>query len=79
MERQARPWLRATFEARPLASLPVREDDVVAAMEQIGTSPTGNPWDCGACGYRTCREFSEAVVRGRTSLRLCPSTCSGRR
>ena len=72
MERQARPWLRATFEARPHARQPVREDDVAVVLDQIGLSPIGRPWDCGACGYRTCREFAEAVARGRTSLRLCP-------
>jgi len=41
-------------------------------LEQIGLSSTGKPWDCGACGYSTCKAFARGVVRGRTSLRLCP-------
>jgi diguanylate cyclase (GGDEF)-like protein len=41
-------------------------------LTQIGTAPTGRPWDCGACGYATCRAFAEAAALGRTTLRSCP-------
>ncbi len=44
-------------------------DDVLAA---IGTAPNGRPWDCGACGYTTCKEFAAAAARGRTTLKSCP-------
>jgi hypothetical protein len=45
---------------------------VGAVLEQIGLGPKGKPWDCGACGYSTCKAFARGVVRGRTTLRLCP-------
>lgn len=44
-------------------------DSVLAA---IGLAPNGRPWDCGACGYGTCRQFAEAAVLGRTTLKSCP-------
>lgn len=72
VDRRPRPWIRTTFEPKARTALPVREEEVGAVLEKIGQSPLGRPWDCGACGYRTCREFAEAVARERTSLRLCP-------
>lgn len=41
-------------------------------LGQIGLAPNGRPWDCGACGYVTCREFAVAAAQGRTTLRSCP-------
>lgn len=50
------------------APSPEAIDDVLG---QIGLAPNGRPWDCGACGYATCREFAAAAVLGRTTLRSC--------
>ena len=41
-------------------------------LGQIGLAPNGKPWDCGACGYATCRAFAEAAALGRTTLKSCP-------
>jgi len=41
-------------------------------LREIGLAPNGRPWDCGACGYRTCRAFASAAALGRTTLRSCP-------
>ncbi|HEV8266223.1 MAG TPA: diguanylate cyclase [Gemmatimonadales bacterium] len=41
-------------------------------LEKIGLAPNGRPWDCGACGYGTCREFAMAAAQGRTTLKSCP-------
>ena len=61
----------AVFEVRRNGHVPAPEavDEVLAA---IGLAPNGRPWDCGACGYDTCRSFAEAAVQGRTTLRSCP-------
>jgi diguanylate cyclase (GGDEF)-like protein len=45
---------------------------VEAMLAQVGMAPNGRPWDCGACGYATCRGFAEAAVLGRTTLKSCP-------
>jgi diguanylate cyclase (GGDEF)-like protein len=41
-------------------------------LDAIGTAPNGRPWDCGACGYATCKDFAMAAARGRTTLKSCP-------
>jgi diguanylate cyclase (GGDEF)-like protein len=48
------------------------EEAVEEVLEEIGLAPNGRAWDCGACGYDTCRAFAAAAVLGRTTLRSCP-------
>ena len=48
------------------------DEAVDEVLEQIGLAPNGRPWDSGACGYATCREFAVAAAEGRTSLKSCP-------
>lgn len=67
-----RSLVGAVFEpklARAAAADPARVEET---LELIGTGPSGKAWDCGVCGYPTCRDFAEVVAMGRTSLRLCP-------
>ena len=61
----------ATFpvEGRGFAVPP---EEVEEILTEIGTAPNGRAWDCGACGYRTCREFAGAMVKGRTTFKSCP-------
>ena len=47
-------------------------DAVDDLLEEIGLAPNGRPWDCGACGYGTCRQFAVAAAQGRTTLKSCP-------
>ncbi len=47
-------------------------DAVEEILGQIGLAPNGKPWDCGACGYATCRAFAQAAALGRTTLKSCP-------
>ena len=56
------------IQAPPLAD----EAGVAEVLARIGLAPNGRPWDCGACGYTTCRAFAEAAVLGRTTLKSCP-------
>ncbi len=56
-----------------LRALPTAPDPmaVQGILDQVGLGPNGRPWDCRACGYATCREFAEAAVAARASLRQC--------
>jgi diguanylate cyclase (GGDEF)-like protein len=45
---------------------------VDGVLREIGLAPNGKPWDCGACGYATCRAFASAAALGRTTLKSCP-------
>lgn len=60
----------ATFEITP-RPLPLDAAAVETVLRQIGTAPNGRPWDCGACGYATCRAFAEAVAADRAALVQC--------
>ena len=71
VERPGDVDLSATYEPRaPLDAL--QETDVQSVLDQIGTAPGGEPWDCGACGHMTCTAFAEAVARERATLTICP-------
>ncbi|PYO71318.1 MAG: hypothetical protein DMD64_15030, partial [Gemmatimonadetes bacterium] len=48
------------------------DEAVEDILGQIGLAPNGRPWDSGACGYSTCREFAVAAAQGRTTLKSCP-------
>lgn len=45
---------------------------LAAVLADVGVAPNGRPWDCGACGYATCRGFAKAVVEGRATMKACP-------
>jgi diguanylate cyclase (GGDEF)-like protein len=47
-------------------------EEVEDVLGQIGLAPNGRAWDCGACGYSTCRDFAIAAAQGRTTLQSCP-------
>src|SRR5204862_229569 len=63
------PDVDAAITFDELAELLQRRGVVV---KEIGLAPNGKPWDCGACGYPTCRMFANAAALGRTTLRSCP-------
>jgi diguanylate cyclase (GGDEF)-like protein len=71
VDRGVMPDVGATFAIEPQPG-PADPRAVEAVLEVIGTGPNGKPWDCGACGFATCRRFAEAEVMGRATLRLCP-------
>lgn len=50
----------------------IPDEKLEEVVDEIGTGPGGRPWDCGACGYQTCRAFAAAYLRGRATLRQCP-------
>ena len=66
-----RVQLAATFALERGSPLPAA-GQVDAVLARVGLAPNGRPWDCGACGYDTCRGFAAAVVKGRASLKSCP-------
>ncbi len=57
----------------PMANRDSPPEEVIAeVLAQIGTAAGGKAWDCGACGYRTCRKFASAFLKGRATYRQCP-------
>ncbi|HXJ29603.1 MAG TPA: diguanylate cyclase [Gemmatimonadales bacterium] len=66
-----RVQLGAVFPLEPREVHP-HSDAVDGILAEIGLAPNGRAWDCGACGFITCRGFSQAAAQGRTSLAACP-------
>ena len=61
----------AAFQVHATGQRPSSEQ-AETILGQIGLAPNGRAWDCGACGYPTCRAFADAAVLGRTTLKSCP-------
>lgn len=64
--------LRAEYAPPGPARAEPGQEEIGQILAEIGTGPAGRPWDSGACGYATCREFAAAVLRGRATLLMCP-------
>jgi diguanylate cyclase (GGDEF)-like protein len=60
----------ATFAIQPRRVAP-EPNQVQHILGLIGTGPNGRPWDCMACGFKTCQAFAEAAALGRATLRQC--------
>lgn len=65
------PKLRAKFQPAPVDRTQPSEDAIRRALARIGKLDSRDQLDCGACGYRSCREKAIAVVRGLAEPEMC--------
>lgn len=67
--------LDAAFSASPVDALlsPVAEAEIQRILESTGKGCSSQQLDCGACGYKTCRENAIAVARGLAEPDMCVS------
>jgi uncharacterized Fe-S cluster-containing protein len=49
----------------------ISEEQIRRVLEQTGKSNPKDQLNCGACGYRTCREKAIAVIRGLAEPEMC--------
>ena len=47
------------------------EEAIIGVLKQLGKTDLTLEYNCGACGYHTCREKAAAVVQGRAELEMC--------
>jgi diguanylate cyclase (GGDEF)-like protein len=64
--------VRTEFEVAVDGRESVAEERIGMVIQRIGTAPGGSHWDCGACGFGTCRKFALAHIKGRADFRQCP-------
>jgi Na+-translocating ferredoxin:NAD+ oxidoreductase RNF subunit RnfB len=57
----------------PVVREPVPAAAVDAILRRLGKTAEKEQLDCSGCGYETCREFAEAVARGRAETDMCVS------
>lgn len=63
--------LKTTYQPQPVDRTSPSEDAIRRALAQIGKIDPRDQLDCGACGYRSCREKAIAVVRGLAEPEMC--------
>lgn len=57
--------------ARPVPEYVPGEDEIQAMLYHIGVGNPRQQQNCGACGYQTCRERAEAILKRRENVSLC--------
>jgi iron only hydrogenase large subunit-like protein/nitrogen-specific signal transduction histidine kinase len=63
--------LRRKFKAQNI-SLPTPSDNEVQdILNKMGKSDRANQFNCGACGYRTCRDLAKAVALNQAETTMC--------
>jgi PAS domain S-box-containing protein len=55
----------------PVDTTQPSEDAIRRALARIGKLDARDQLDCGACGYRSCREKAIAVLRGLAEPEMC--------
>ena len=63
---------QSTYKARPyVPDIEVREEDIIAILKKQGEALSGSQYNCGACGYKTCRERAIAILQGMAEPEMC--------
>jgi iron only hydrogenase large subunit-like protein/uncharacterized Fe-S cluster-containing protein len=66
-----KPWLLTSYTPHAVDGTVPTEDAIRRALARIGKIDPRDQLDCGACGYRSCREKALAVVRGLAEPEMC--------
>jgi hypothetical protein len=70
---EARPMMTGTLPVDPVERREIGEDELRAALRQVGKRDARDELNCGSCGYDTCRGFARAMVEGRAERTMCVS------
>ncbi|HTH13890.1 MAG TPA: [Fe-Fe] hydrogenase large subunit C-terminal domain-containing protein, partial [Spirochaetia bacterium] len=65
--------LTAVWTPDPVVRDPVDEETMGAILHRLGKATPRDQLNCSGCGYETCRQFAEAVGRGRAETDMCVS------
>ncbi|MCX7655542.1 MAG: PAS domain-containing protein [Treponemataceae bacterium] len=58
----------------PMVTQPVfSEEAIQRALRETGKYSREDELNCGGCGYDSCRDFAEAMLRGQAEQRMCVS------
>jgi len=64
--------LKRSFSARDVSLPDPKETEIQAILTQLGKTEPDQNFDCGACGYNSCRDKAKAVVQGLAEMEMCP-------
>jgi two-component system, NtrC family, sensor kinase len=63
--------LRRRFDAQSVNLTVPGEESVQVILKQMSRSRRVDQFNCGACGYRSCRDLAVAVARGHAETNMC--------
>lgn len=63
--------LRTEYEPRPANEKMPTEEEIQEALKTVGRRNSKQLFDCGACGYETCREKAIAICQGKAEAAMC--------
>jgi iron only hydrogenase large subunit-like protein len=62
-----------SFGPRDLSEAPVSESELRFALASVGKYSREDELNCSGCGYDSCRDFAQAMLRGRAEKTMCVS------
>lgn len=63
-------FYKVFFDRSPKDPMP-SDEEIAAILQKIGKVAPEDELNCGACGYRSCREKAIAVYQGKAELTMC--------
>jgi two-component system, NtrC family, sensor kinase len=71
LQKYAHIDLRREFKPQDIHVSVPEKSEVQEILDQLGKSKKIDQFNCGACGYRTCRELAVAVAQGQAEINMC--------
>lgn len=59
------------FDPRPVELKTPSDEEIAEVLKKIGSKSGGKLYNCGSCGYATCREKAIAVLQGMAEIEMC--------
>ncbi len=63
--------LKRSYEPRQVLDKMPSEEEIQAILKTIGKSGSSTEFNCGACGYMSCREKAIAIYQGKAEAAMC--------
>ncbi|MBE6008933.1 MAG: 4Fe-4S dicluster domain-containing protein [Lachnospiraceae bacterium] len=63
--------LSCSFKDDSIDRLKANEEEIATILSAMGKHKRSDELNCGACGYNTCREKSQAVFEGMAEIEMC--------
>ena len=63
--------LKREFSVFDVSREPASKEEIQEILNKMGRKNRVEEFDCGACGYNTCREKAQAVYEGMAEIEMC--------
>ena len=63
--------LRRSYTPRQIIEKTPKEEEIQKILKMLGRSNSDTEFNCGACGYLTCRDNAVAIYQGKAEAAMC--------